>query len=143
GASALSPAMLAISDRITLGHDKDAFITAGVGIGLSDAVGGPGFRVIAGIGWGPREHDKDHDGVPDDVDQCEDIPEDRDGFEDSDGCPDIDNDNDGIVDREDACPNIPGPKSADPKKNGCPQPDKDQDGIPDAEDACPDVKGER
>src|SRR4029077_13907420 len=120
GASALSPAMLAISDRITLGHDKDAFITAGVGIGLSDAVGGPGFRVIAGIGWGPREHDKDHDGVPDDVDQCEDIPEDRDGFEDSDGCPDIDNDQDGIIDREDACPTVLGTKPETPKLKGSP-----------------------
>ena len=143
GASALSPVMLAVSDRISLGKDKDAFITAGVDIGLDDAVGVPGVRVILGAGWAPREHDKDHDGIPDDVDQCEDIPEDRDGFEDSDGCPDIDNDNDGIIDREDACPNVPGPKSSDPKKNGCPQPDKDADGVPDVEDSCPDVKGER
>jgi len=161
GASALSPAMLAISDRIAIGHDKDAYITAGVDIGLSDAVGVPGFRVIAGIGWAPREHDKDHDGVPDDVDQCEDIPEDRDNFEDSDGCPDIDNDQDGIIDREDHCPNVVGPKSEDPKLNGCPhevkQPepvkpveppppdpnkDDDGDGIPNGQDACIDKPGE-
>ncbi|HEY2370737.1 MAG TPA: thrombospondin type 3 repeat-containing protein [Polyangiaceae bacterium] len=160
GASALSPAMLAVSDRITIGHDKDAYITAGVDIGLSDAVGVPGFRVVAGIGWAPREHDKDHDGVPDDVDQCEDIPEDRDGFEDSDGCPDIDNDQDGIIDREDACPNVAGPKSEDPKLNGCPHevkveppkpveppppdPNKDDDGdgILNGVDACPDKPGE-
>src|SRR4029077_12538590 len=120
GASALSPAMLAISDRITLGHDKDAYITAGVDIGLSDAVGVPGFRVIAGIGWAPREHDKDHDGVPDDVDQCEDIPEDRDGFEDPDGCPDIQNAQDGTIDRKDAGPTVVGPKSHTPKLKGCP-----------------------
>jgi hypothetical protein len=161
GASALSPAMLAISDRITIGHDKDAYIVAGVDIGLSDAVGVPGFRVIAGIGWAPREHDKDHDGVPDDVDQCEDIPEDRDGFEDSDGCPDIDNDQDGIIDREDACPNVAGPKSDNPKLNGCPHEEKkpeppkpieppppdpnkddDGDGILNGVDACPDKPGE-
>jgi hypothetical protein len=134
--------MLALSDRIALGHDKDAYIVAGIDIGLSDAVGVPGFRVIVGAGWAPREHDKDHDGVPDDVDQCEDIPEDRDGFEDSDGCPDIDNDQDGIIDREDACPNKAGPKSNDPKKNGCPQPDTDGDGIADEADACPKEKGE-
>ncbi len=160
GASALSPAMLAISDRIALGKDKDAFITAGIDIGLDDAVGVPGFRLVAGFGWAPREHDKDHDGVPDNVDQCEDIPEDIDGFEDSDGCPDIDNDQDGIIDREDACPNVPGPKSDDPKLNGCPHEvkpeepkpietpqvdpnaDDDGDGIPNAQDACPKVAGE-
>lgn len=160
GASALSPVNLALSDRIALGKDKDAFVTAGIDIGLSDAVGVPGFRVVAGIGWAPREHDKDHDGVPDNVDQCEDIPEDRDGFEDSDGCPDIDNDQDGIIDREDACPNVPGPKSDDPKLNGCPHevkveppthveppppdPNKDDDGdgIPNGQDACPTVAGE-
>jgi OmpA-OmpF porin, OOP family len=142
GASALSPVMLAVSDRIALGRDKDTFLMAGVDIGLDNAVGVPGVRIIIGAGWAPREHDKDHDGIPDNVDQCEDIPEDRDGFEDSDGCPDIDNDNDGIIDREDACPNVAGPRSSDPKKNGCPQPDRDGDGVPDAEDACPDQKGE-
>ncbi len=142
GATALSPAMLAISDRLSLGRDKDAYLIGGVDIGLDSAVGVPGIRVIVGAGWAPREHDKDHDGIPDDVDQCEDIPEDKDGFEDSDGCPDIDNDQDGIIDREDACPNVAGPKSSDPKKNGCPQADRDGDGIPDAVDACPDEKGE-
>jgi len=143
GASALSPVMLAISDRIGLGRDKDVYVIGGVDIGLDDAVGVPGIRVIAGVGWAPREHDKDHDGIPDDEDQCEDIPEDKDGFQDSDGCPDIDNDNDGIIDREDACPNVAGPKSSNPKLNGCPQPDSDGDGIPDADDACPKEKGER
>ena len=143
GAEALSPVMLALSDRVALGRDKDFYVTAGVDIGLSDAVGVPGLRVIAGVGWAPREHDKDHDGIPDVVDQCEDIPEDRDGFQDSDGCPDIDNDNDGIVDREDACPNVAGPPSKNPKLNGCPQPDTDGDGVPDADDACPKEKGER
>ncbi|HEY1958368.1 MAG TPA: thrombospondin type 3 repeat-containing protein [Polyangiaceae bacterium] len=143
GAAALSPVMLALSDRVAIGRDKDFFFTGGIDIGLSDAVGVPGIRVIAGLGWAPREHDKDHDGVPDDVDQCEDIPEDRDGFQDSDGCPDIDNDNDGIVDREDACPNVAGPPSKNPKLNGCPQQDSDGDGIPDADDACPKEKGER
>jgi len=141
GAAALSPVMLALSDRIALGRDKDAYLLAGAEIGLSDAVGDPGFRVIVGAGWAPREHDKDHDGVPDNVDQCEDIPEDRDGFEDSDGCPDIDNDNDGIIDREDACPNVAGTRSSDPKKNGCPGNDGDGDGIPDDVDACPTTKG--
>ena len=34
--------------------------------------------------------DRDHDGIPDAVDLCPDEPEDLDGFEDSDGCPDPD-----------------------------------------------------
>jgi hypothetical protein len=142
GASALSPVMLAVDDRMEIGHYRDVYASYGVDIGLNNAVGVPAFRAIVGIGWSPREHDMDHDGIPDDLDQCPEIPEDRDGFEDGDGCPDIDNDNDGIVDKEDACPNVPGVESPDPKKNGCPPEDRDHDGIPDAADACPDEFGE-
>jgi len=52
----------------------------------------------------------------DNVDQCPDDPEDKDGFEDEDGCPDFDNDQDGIPDVEDKCPNVPGPAD----NQGCP-----------------------
>ncbi|MCA9659595.1 MAG: hypothetical protein KC486_14715 [Myxococcales bacterium] len=45
-----------------------------------------------------RPDDRDSDGVPDFVDACPDLPEDRDDFEDDDGCPDRDNDGDGIPD---------------------------------------------
>src|SRR5262249_29064428 len=34
--------------------------------------------------------DRDHDGIADAVDLCPDEPEDLDGYEDSDGCPDPD-----------------------------------------------------
>ena len=37
-------------------------------------------------------------------DACPDQPEDRDGFEDSDGCPEPDNDGDGVLDGSDSCP---------------------------------------
>ncbi len=60
--------------------------------------------------------DRDHDGIPDVRDKCPDEPEDKDGFEDEDGCPDFDNDKDGIPDAKDKCPNEPGPASND----GCP-----------------------
>jgi hypothetical protein len=63
--------------------------------------------------------DRDGDGVPDDLDKCPDAPEDRDGFEDDDGCPDPDNDGDGILDINDKCPNDPGPPP-----DGCPKPKK-------------------
>ncbi len=81
--------------------------------------------------------DSDGDGIPDDVDRCPLDPEDKDGFQDEDGCPDPDNDNDGIVDAMDACPNNPGPL----ENKGCPVVDSDGDGIPDAQDKCPNEPG--
>ena len=142
GSAALSPVLLSASDRVALGHYRDAYFLGGAEIGLDQAVGVPAFRLIAGLGWAPRDHDLDHDGVPDDLDQCPEIAEDRDGFEDGDGCPDIDNDNDGIVDHEDYCPNVAG-VSQPGKLNGCPALDADGDGIPDDVDACPAIKGVR
>lgn len=155
GSAARSPVLLALSDRIELGRYRDTFVTAGVELGLTDAVGVPTFRGILGIGWSPRAHDLDGDGVKDDLDGCPEIPEDKDGFEDSDGCPEVDNDDDGIIDREDACPNVKGISSSDAKQNGCPgeapppppkvepappppkEPDPDGDTY-DEDDRCPD-----
>lgn len=117
---ALTTVSLAISDRVALGHYRDTFLLSGVEVGLVEAVGLPRLRVVLALGWAPRSHDRDGDGIADDVDQCPDIPEDIDGFEDSDGCPDLDNDNDGILDTDDACPNVAGVASTDPKRNGCP-----------------------
>ncbi len=85
----------------------------------------------------PLAKDSDGDGIPDDIDRCPLDPEDKDGFQDEDGCPDPDNDGDGIVDKADACPNEPGPI----ENRGCPVTDKDGDGVPDAEDKCPEVRG--
>ena len=85
---------------------------------------------------GPRG-DRDGDGIPDDVDQCPDHPEDFDGFEDSDGCPDPDNDKDGILDKTDLCPNDPEDKDGFQDEDGCPDPDNDQDRILDPDDSCP------
>ena len=73
------------------------------------------------LSGGPRDsHDCDGDGVPDDVDECPDLPEDRDGIQDGDGCPEDDADGDGILDTQDACPLVAGVESAEPGKNGCP-----------------------
>ncbi len=77
--------------------------------------------------------DTDGDGITDDVDKCVEDPEDKDGFEDTDGCPDPDNDQDGVVDGEDGCPMEPGPV----ENKGCPVEDKDGDGLKDPADACP------
>jgi len=81
--------------------------------------------------------DRDGDGILDDIDQCPDVPEDRDGFEDEDGCPDYDNDKDGIYDQQDQCPNDPEDRDGFQDVDGCPDDDNDKDGIPDNVDACP------
>jgi outer membrane protein OmpA-like peptidoglycan-associated protein len=87
----------------------------------------------------PVAKDTDGDGIPDDIDRCPLDPEDKDGFQDEDGCPDPDNDGDGIVDKLDACPNDPGPL----ENQGCPIMDRDGDGVPDNEDKCPDEPGSK
>ncbi len=81
--------------------------------------------------------DRDGDGIPDDIDLCPNDPEDKDGFEDIDGCPDYDNDNDGIYDAQDKCPNEPEDIDGFMDMDGCPDNDNDKDGIPDVNDACP------
>jgi OmpA-OmpF porin, OOP family len=66
--------------------------------------------------------DRDGDGIPDSKARCPDEPEDRDGFEDSDGCPDPDNDGDGVADREDLCPDEPAGQHAEAARlRGCPE----------------------
>jgi outer membrane protein OmpA-like peptidoglycan-associated protein len=85
----------------------------------------------------PVSKDSDGDAIPDDIDRCPLDPEDQDGFQDEDGCPDPDNDGDGIVDKVDACPVTPGLF----ENRGCPVLDRDGDGVPDDADKCPDVAG--
>ena len=68
----------------------------------------------------PKVLDRDGDGIPDDVDKCPNEPEDKDGFEDDDGCPDLDNDKDGIPDLADACPNEPETVNGVDDQDGCP-----------------------
>jgi OmpA-OmpF porin, OOP family len=84
------------------------------------------------------EDDPDHDGIVGAADKCPNQPEDKDGFQDEDGCPDPDNDQDGIPDAKDKCPNEAEDKDGFQDEDGCPDPDNDQDGIPDAADKCPD-----
>jgi len=87
------------------------------------------------FGGGPK--DADADGLPDDVDECVDEPEDVDGFNDADGCPDLDNDEDGVTDSEDGCPVDAEDIDEFEDEDGCPDPDNDDDTLADAEDACP------
>ena len=47
-------------------------------------------------------------------------PEDVDGYQDADGCPDPDNDGDGIPDTADKCPDQPETKNNYQDEDGCP-----------------------
>jgi outer membrane protein OmpA-like peptidoglycan-associated protein len=89
----------------------------------------------------PRPGDRDGDGILDNVDKCPDEPEDKDNFEDEDGCPEPDNDKDGILDARDKCPNDAEDKDGFEDEDGCPDPDNDQDGLLDGEDQCPTQPG--
>jgi OmpA family/Thrombospondin type 3 repeat len=138
--------------------DLTSLITAGAMIRLSTdltanvLVGteqggdrGAPVMVQGGLTWAPQPfgagagdlRDRDGDGIPDSRDACPDEPEDKDGFQDEDGCPDPDNDGDGIPDAQDKCPDEPEDKDGFQDADGCPDRDNDNDGIPDAVDKCP------
>jgi outer membrane protein OmpA-like peptidoglycan-associated protein len=102
----------------------------------------PKWRAFIQVGWNGvvSERDRDHDGIIDRYDQCPDVPEDIDGFQDDDGCPDYDNDKDGIPDSLDKCPNKAEDKDGFQDEDGCPDYDNDKDGIPDSLDKCPNFR---
>lgn len=64
--------------------------------------------------------DKDGDGIKNNDDLCPDDAEDRDAYEDSDGCPDLDNDKDRILDAQDKCPDQPETYNGIEDEDGCP-----------------------
>jgi outer membrane protein OmpA-like peptidoglycan-associated protein len=86
------------------------------------------------------QDDTDKDGIADILDRCPTEPEDKDGYQDEDGCPeDQDTDKDGINDSRDACPTQPEDFDGIDDEDGCPEQDLDQDGdgILDRVDQCP------
>ncbi|MBN8617027.1 MAG: OmpA family protein [Deltaproteobacteria bacterium] len=127
-------------------------VTLAGGPGLARGYGSPDVRGLLMIGWSdshcttppapvptpePGPADTDGDGILDPDDRCPNEPEDRDSFEDTDGCPDPDNDADGILDPNDRCPTIAEDRDAFEDEDGCPDPDNDGDGILDPNDGCP------
>jgi len=96
------------------------------------------FAIYAQLTWSGAlaSMDKDGDGIPNDEDSCSLKPEDLDGYEDRDGCPDLDDDKDGIPDTQDKCRMEPEDKDGFEDEDGCPDPDNDRDGIPDFRDKC-------
>ncbi len=83
--------------------------------------------------------DDDRDGVLDENDDCPLQLEDIDGFNDEDGCPDVDNDEDGVPDVDDQCVLEPEDIDGLGDEDGCPEDDWDGDHIPDTEDQCADL----
>jgi outer membrane protein OmpA-like peptidoglycan-associated protein len=126
-------------------------------IGDELGYGGPDFEVLGGLylGFGETRMmvkkevtivapaDPDGDGIAGAADRCPDVAEDRDGFQDQDGCPDPDNDGDGIPDLRDRCPDVAEDKDGFQDEDGCPDPDNDRDGILDATDRCPNEAEDR
>ncbi len=117
---------------------RDIELFAGGGIPLGNDPLTPAWRVLAGVSYAPRGNDTDGDGVVDADDRCREQPEDPDGFEDEDGCPDPDNDSDGVPDTADRCPDEPEDADGFQDADGCPDEDNDADGVQDADDQCPD-----
>jgi len=83
--------------------------------------------------------DRDGDSMCDAADKCPDDPEDFDGDEDTDGCPEYDRDGDGIHDQKDRCPDEAEDRDSFLDEDGCPDKDNDADGVPDRRDKCPNV----
>lgn len=125
-------------------YSTDFGLTAGlaVGAGFSVGLGTPQVRGLFTLGWSSgTDPDTDGDGLHDSMDKCPNDPEDFDGYQDQDGCPEADNDGDGILDGDDQCPNEAEDIDGFEDSDGCPDPDNDKDNIADVDDKCPDEAG--
>ena len=112
---------------------------AAVGGGLTQAYGSSQVRLVGGAQFDPESvaRDSDGDGLDDRDDRCPKAAEDKDGFEDTDGCPEPDNDGDGVLDTVDQCPLRAEDRDGTDDEDGCPDLDDDGDGVPDQRDRCP------
>jgi outer membrane protein OmpA-like peptidoglycan-associated protein len=102
--------------------NEDWQIIGGPAFGIIPGYGVPTVRAFVGVRYTPTSNDRDADGVGDSEDQCPDDAEDRDGTQDSDGCPDEDpdGDRDGVADYDDLCPNAQETINGIDDEDGCP-----------------------
>ena len=126
-----------INGAVRFAATNDVSVLAGGGAGLAQSIGAPGLRVFVSVGWSPDKRDDDGDGIVNSRDKCPVEAEDRDGWEDNDGCPDADNDGDKRPDSSDKCPNKREDLDGFEDDDGCPELDNDGDKIVDAQDRCP------
>ncbi|NUP10539.1 MAG: OmpA family protein [Polyangiaceae bacterium] len=159
---ASSPIEWMAEGRFTLDKKKQLYLNGYGGTRMSPGYA-PDFRTgLAFGGWfnlvdeeppAPKKDvnynkfndtlDTDKDGIPDYMDLCPTVPEDKKPPYPDDGCPqEPDRDNDGIPDSRDKCPDVPEDRDGVDDKDGCPEDDADQDNIPDAKDDCPKEPGE-
>jgi large repetitive protein len=131
-------------------------IALGGGRGITNGIGAPALRGVLMFAYtpsgralpplhkpevvvpaDPTKDDTDFDKLVDADDKCPNEREDKDGFQDDDGCPDFDNDMDGVLDDKDKCPSQSEDKDGFEDTDGCPDADNDSDGIVDSSDKCP------
>ncbi len=160
-----TPIEFNLEGRMRFGGADHWWVGAGAGSSILRGYGAPDLRIVGMLGvyvpileseaksperkaevrerWRQQHSaDRDHDGIPDDIDACPDDPEDHKGNDPNDGCPmPPDRDGDGIPDQYDKCPDQPEDKDGIDDGDGCPEDDADTDGIADAQDACPKVPG--
>ncbi len=120
----------------TITGPLSAFV--GGAVGVVAGAGGPDFRAFGGVRFASRSPaDKDGDGILDKLDKCVERPENKNGFEDEDGCPDVDDtDGDGNRDDTDKCVHEAEDKDGFEDGDGCPDNDHDHDGIANDDDKC-------
>ncbi len=116
-------------------------INLGGGMGVLPGAGAPDWRVLGGVSlapsFDPNARDSDKDGIVNALDRCPKDPEDKDGWQDDDGCPELDNDKDGLTDDVDRCPDDAEDLDEFQDSDGCPDVDNDKDNIMDVADRCP------
>lgn len=116
----------------------DSHFTMSVSKGLVSYISSPSYRFMFSFSMLiNRNKDSDGDGILDHLDVCIQEKEDRDGFQDLDGCIDKDNDQDGIEDENDKCPMQAEDMDGFEDIDGCIDIDNDKDGIIDMRDSCP------
>ena len=115
-------------------------INFGGGMGVLPGLGAPDWRMFGGVSvapsFDPNMRDTDKDGIVDALDRCIREPEDLDGFQDEDGCPEVDNDADGLRDPC-RCPLDPEDEDGYQDGDGCPDTDNDKDLIMDVATGAP------
>jgi large repetitive protein len=143
-----TPVEAALGGRLSF---SSAVLGTSLSTGLTRGVGAPDLRWLVMLALPgstepapapervvvPQDDDADRDGAHGSADACPDEAEDRDGFDDADGCPELDNDKDGISDATDKCPAEAEDVDGFEDTDGCPEADDDKDGISDADDKCP------
>lgn len=115
------PLELLVGGHLRIARRLDVRLAGGRG--FTRGIGSPDARVVLSVGISAeRIWDADGDGITDRIDGCPHRPEDFDGFQDPDGCPEEDNDLDGILDLVDSCRDVPEDHDLYVDSDGCPDP---------------------